>query len=260
MFSVLTILLAFSAFHLHQASVVSNVGTDTTSLSANWNGALVLRGVVNNNDPTALIDDFSILASDIITSFAPSTSSIRMFKTGINTGAVAFEQVALHSNFQIYTAETDFELISWHATRASLLSSDVASRAHAIGGKPYNFLNAFNQAQFKHQVLFQDIYDGDTAEQSGYSTQQFYAIITASLDLPSYPLVIRHLYGADLATIQQTAADMKTYLFNSALILSLSQTPAHTLIMSSSLALSCAAFAQDVSMTSPPVAYSCVEA
>lgn len=257
--SVLYIVFACAAF-LHsatRASVQIDTNQGTMTLSADLNGNLTTRGTIDASDPTVLVDDYSSLVSDIFSKYAPQTTT-RIFKTGINTGALAFYQASIHSSYQFYSADTDAELVSWHATRAALVTPSVASRCKALFGKPYRLLAAFNIAQLKHQVIFEDIYDGDEAEQAAMSTSTYFSMINQALDLPSSPLFIRHYYNYLSSVIQQDAADCKNNLFGSALVVTLTNTPQHVFIVTSSSISNCAALESD--LTDSVIPFSCVDA
>lgn len=237
---LLFFLASLLVFQSSRASVEITIDGENSTIFADLNGAMVLRGIVNTADPTVLVDDYSILASDLITALAPDIPSTRVFKTGINTGALSFHQVAQHSTYQIYSAETDFKLISWHTGRAALVASNVASRSRAMNGKPYRLLAAFTAAQLSHQVIFEDIYDGDAAERATYTTSAYFALLNGAVDSNVSSLVIRHLYNASPSVVQQVASDYKTNLFGTTLVLTLTLSPEHVLLVSKQSGLTCA--------------------
>lgn len=257
--AVVFIVLACIAFlqSSSKASVTVVQNEQVIHLSAVWNGKMIERGVVHQSDPTVLIDEHERFLNAVINAFVPQNTS-RLFKAGINTASLVFYQASIHPTWELYSADTDVKLISWHTFRANLLPAQISSRCKALFGKPYRLLSAFRAAQLKHQIIIEDIYDGDLAEQDSLTEQTYYELIQNSLDLTSNPLFIRHYYygeNDDHTNLLRDASECKNHLLHFTTIVLTS--PQHSFIVSSPSIESCATVTRSLGM--PESSFTCLD-
>ena len=228
-------LFFFLLFTLSDSVVqVSDDGGDTMQLFATYGDELVLRGVVNSADPSILVDEFSILISDIMNSFGSTTEEeedpIKVFKAGLNTGEVEFHQISTKKSISFDIAEPDLGLISWHKTRNLQLDSAVHSRTRAMYGSPYKFLQHFKEDGIRFNVIIEDVFDGDEAERTELGDVPHISLLKNSV-LDTDSLVIRHVYNeSNGVSIARTERYKR--LFGASVILFITNHPMHQLIVS----------------------------